>query len=40
MFREAAEEFARGGHRSDAARCLEAAAGLRDESASPGAEHG
>jgi DNA-binding SARP family transcriptional activator len=40
MFREAAEEFARGGHRSDAARCLEAAAGLRDESASPGAGHG
>lgn len=28
MFREAAEEFARGGNRSDAARCLEAAAGL------------
>jgi ATP/maltotriose-dependent transcriptional regulator MalT len=40
MFREAAEEFARGGHRSDAARCLEAAAGLRDESAPPGAGHG
>jgi DNA-binding SARP family transcriptional activator len=37
MFREAAEEFARGGHRSDAARCLEAAAGLRDESAPAGA---
>jgi hypothetical protein len=31
MFREAAEEFARGGNRSDAARCLEAAGGLPDE---------
>jgi hypothetical protein len=31
MFREAAEEFGRGGHRSDAARCLEAAAGLSDQ---------
>ncbi len=30
MFREAAEAFARAGNRSDAARCLEAAAGLRD----------
>jgi tetratricopeptide (TPR) repeat protein len=31
MFREAAEEFGRGGNRSDAARCLEAAAGLSDQ---------
>jgi hypothetical protein len=30
MFREAAEAFARAGNESDAARCLEAAAGLRD----------
>jgi DNA-binding SARP family transcriptional activator len=37
MFREAAEAFERSGNRSDAARCLEAAAGLRDESATPGA---
>jgi DNA-binding SARP family transcriptional activator/predicted negative regulator of RcsB-dependent stress response len=37
MFREAAEEFARGGNRSDAARCLEAAAGLHEESAPAGA---
>ncbi len=36
MFREAAEEFARGGNRSDAARCLEAAAGLREEIAPAG----
>jgi DNA-binding SARP family transcriptional activator len=35
MFREAAQAFARTGNRSDAARCLEAAAGLRDESARP-----
>ena len=32
MFREAAEAFARTGNQSDAARCLEAAAGLRDAS--------
>ena len=29
MFREAADAFARGGNESDAARCREAAAGLR-----------
>ena len=33
MFREAAQAFDRAGNKSDAARCLEAAAGLRDESA-------
>lgn len=32
MFREAAEAFARAGNQSDAARCLEAAAGVRNES--------
>lgn len=37
MFREAAQAFGRAGNQSDAARCLEAAAGLRDESARPGA---
>ncbi len=40
MFREAAQAFARTGNESDAARCLEAAAGLRDESAWPKARHG
>lgn len=40
MFREAAEAFARAGNRSDAARCLEAVAGLRDESAPGEARHG
>ncbi len=40
MFREAAQAFARAGNQSDAARCLEAAAGLRDESAWPETRHG
>ena len=40
MFREAAQAFARTGNQSDAARCLEAAAGLRDESARPETRHG
>ncbi len=40
MFREAAQAFARTGNHSDAARCLEAAASLRDESAWPKARHG
>jgi DNA-binding SARP family transcriptional activator len=39
MFREAAQAFARGGNQSDAARCLEAAAELREESARPEARH-
>lgn len=33
MFREAAQAYGRAGNHSDAARCLEAAAGLRDEGA-------
>jgi len=40
MFREAAQAFARTGNQSDAARCLEAAAGLSEESARPEARHG
>jgi tetratricopeptide (TPR) repeat protein len=40
MFREAAEEFARAGNRSDAARCFEAAAGLSDQGARPEARRG
>ncbi|MFL5797636.1 MAG: BTAD domain-containing putative transcriptional regulator [Actinomycetota bacterium] len=40
MFREAAQAFARTGNESDAARCLEAAAGTRDERARPKARHG
>ena len=40
MFREAAQAFARAGNQSDAARCLEAAAGLHDESARPETRHG
>jgi DNA-binding SARP family transcriptional activator len=40
MFREAAQVFARAGNQSDAARCLEAAAGLRDESAPIETQHG
>ena len=40
MFREAAEAFARAGNHSDAARCLEAAAGLRDESSPRDPRHG
>jgi len=40
MFREAARAFARAGHRSDAARCLEAAAGLGDGSARPETRRG
>jgi DNA-binding SARP family transcriptional activator len=40
MFREAANAFARTGNRSDAARCLETAAGLYDESARPEPRHG
>jgi DNA-binding SARP family transcriptional activator len=40
MFREAAQAFARTGNQSDAARCLEAAAGLREESARPEARSG
>jgi DNA-binding SARP family transcriptional activator len=40
MFREAAQAFARTGNQPDAARCLEAAAELRDESARPEAGHG
>ena len=39
MFREAAQAFARTGNRSDAARCLEAAAALSDESVRPEARH-
>jgi len=35
MFREAAHAFARTGNRSDAARSLEAAAALNEESAQP-----
>ena len=35
MFREAAQAFARTGNQSDAARCLEAAAALSDESVRP-----
>ena len=40
MFREAAEAFVRTGNESDAARCLEAAAGLGDESDRPEARRG
>jgi tetratricopeptide (TPR) repeat protein len=40
MFREAAQAFARAGDRSDAARCLDAAAGLRDEDVQPETRHG
>jgi tetratricopeptide (TPR) repeat protein len=40
MFREAADAFARAGNHSDAARCLEAAAGLRDESSPRDPRHG
>ncbi len=40
MFREAAQAFARTGNHSDAARCLEAAAGLRDGNVRPEARHG
>jgi tetratricopeptide (TPR) repeat protein len=40
MFREAAQAFARTGNQSDAARCLEAAAALSDESARPEARQG
>jgi DNA-binding SARP family transcriptional activator len=39
MFREAAQAFARAGNQSDAARCREAASGLREESAPPEARH-
>jgi hypothetical protein len=39
MFREAAQAFARVGNQSDAARCLEAAAELREESARHEARH-
>jgi ATP/maltotriose-dependent transcriptional regulator MalT len=39
MFREAAQAFARVSNQSDAARCLEAAAGLRDESSRPETLH-
>jgi DNA-binding SARP family transcriptional activator len=39
MFREAAHAFDRAGNQSDAARCLEAAAGLRDASAPLEARH-
>jgi DNA-binding SARP family transcriptional activator len=40
MFREAAQVFARAGNQFDAARCLEAAAGLRAESARLETQHG
>jgi ATP/maltotriose-dependent transcriptional regulator MalT len=40
MFREAAQAFARTSNQSDAARCLEAAAALGDESVRPEAWHG
>jgi hypothetical protein len=39
MFREAAQAFARAGNQSDAARCLEAAAGLSGNSALPEGRH-
>lgn len=40
MFREAAEAFARAGSQPDAARCLEAAARLRDQSIGRGGRYG
>ena len=40
MFREAAEAFARAGNQSDAKRCLEAAAAVRDERVARKAQNG
>src|SRR5439155_9244893 len=39
MFREAAQAFTRAGNQADAARCLDAAAALSDESVRPEAPH-
>jgi tetratricopeptide (TPR) repeat protein len=40
MFREAAQAFTRAGHQSDAARCLQAAAAIRDERVARKAQNG
>ena len=40
MFREAAQAFTRAGNQADAARCLDAAARLGDESGGHEARHG